>query len=51
MRKITTNVKWTRGRSTVERATKGTKVNWAMKQKVLHMPFKLFNSILSKKAR
>lgn len=49
MKKITTGAKWTRGRSTVERVTKGTKANLAMKQHALHLPLRLLNTFLKKK--
>jgi hypothetical protein len=49
MRKFTGNVKWTRGRSTVERPTNTTKANNALRQKALHLPLRLFNSIIGKK--
>lgn len=43
--------KWTRGRSTVERVTKGTKANLASKQKALNSPIKLLNSLFQKKQK
>jgi len=42
-------VKWTRGRSRVERPTNTTKNNMALKQSALHLPLKLFNSLIGKK--
>jgi hypothetical protein len=43
------NVKWTRGRSRVERPTNTTKGNTALKQKALHFSMKILNSLTGKK--
>ena len=43
------NVKYTRGRSTVERATKQEKVNITFREKAQNFPIKLFNSLTNRK--
>lgn len=48
MKNNTKNVKWTRGRSTIERPTNTKKYNLALKQKALNLPLKLRNSLIGK---